>query len=102
MELKNGLVELPETNDAWVVSCIITALDVNGAIRQQSAVGYTQSNLSVPPKSFTQALEPRKEVAVSAGPRRQETSQTRDPLFREESEDLGETLVGWDSVCILS
>lgn len=40
------------------------------------SVTYMQSNLSVPAKSFMQTPKPSKEVAVSAGPRRREISQS--------------------------
>ena len=54
-ELKNGLVGLPETNDAWVVSCIITAFDVNGAIHQ---CHWHSSDLLHCCQSCTRGLKP--------------------------------------------
>ena len=47
-ELQNGPVRLPETNDAWATSRIITASDVNGAISQQPLARQRPSTAASP------------------------------------------------------
>ena len=67
-ELKNGPVGLPETNDAWVVSCILTAFDVNGAIRQQPLAQQWPPPLLPSPHEGTEAHPGARRQADSLHP----------------------------------